>query len=343
MPHEGVYMSAPPRRALTGAALSFALAAGAVVPAVIATAHNGEDHSGDTEHSVDQFDKVPLVTEGLADPFELDIADDGRVIYIQRTGQVKVIDQETLAQTTALDLDYGTEHLTQSDGLLGLTLDNDFAENGWLYLQYSDKDVAEMHVSRFTMGEDGTIDPASEARLFSYPIWRGEGRANSHMAGSLAMGEDGNLYIATGDNTDPFEQSGYTPIDERPGRRAFDAQATSGNTNDLRGKILRVTPEDDGTYSIPEGNLFEPGQELTRPEVYAMGLRNPSRITVDPETNAVIVADYGPDARVADPNRGPEGLVEYIRMTEPGNHGWPYCHGYNRPYVDYDFATGESG
>src|SRR5690606_7074794 len=102
-------------------------------------------------------------------------------------------------------------------------------------------------------------------------------------------------------------------------------------------------PEDDGTYSIPEGNLFEPGQELTRPEIYAMGLRNPFRITVDPETNAVMVADYGPDARVADPNRGPEGLVEYIRMTEPGNHGWPYCHGYNRPYVDYDFATGESG
>src|SRR5690606_41167284 len=44
-------------------------------------------------------------------------------------------------------------------------------------------------------------------------------------------------------------------------------------------------PEDDGTYSIPEGNLFEPGQELTRPEIYAMGLRNPFRITVDPETN----------------------------------------------------------
>ncbi len=340
-------MSAPPRRALTGAALSIVLAAGAIIPAVIATAHNGEDHDHDHseggQYSADLFDKVPLVTEGLADPFELAVADDGRVIYIQRTGEVKVIDQDTLGLSTALDFDYGQEHLTQSDGLLGLTLDNDFADNGWLYLQYSDKAVAEMHVSRFTMGEDGTIDPASEARLFSYPIWRGEGRANSHMAGSLAMGPTGDLYIATGDNADPFEQAGYTPIDERPGRRAWDAQATAGNTNDLRGKILRVTPQDDGTYTVPEGNLFEPGQELTRPEIYAMGLRNPFRITIDPATNAVMVADYGPDARVADPARGPEGLVEYIRMTEPANHGWPYCHGYNQPYVDYDYATGVSG
>ena len=70
------------------------------------------------------------------------------------------------------------------------------------------------------------------------------------------MGPDGDLYVATGDNTDPFEQSGFTPIDQREGRRALDAQATSANTNDLRGKVLRITPQDDGTYSVPDGNLF---------------------------------------------------------------------------------------
>ncbi len=334
-------MSALHRRAL-GATTGLVVVLGALVPAsMAATAHDvpaGSDHAETTE-----FDKVPLVTEGLRDPFELDVADDGRVVYIQRTGQVVVLEQETLRQTTALDLDYSLDLLTQSDGLLGMTLDNNFAENGWLYLLWSDPDVAKMNLSRFTMGPDSTIDPASEKRLLDFTIWRGEGRANSHMAGSLAMGPDGDLYVATGDNSDPFDQQGYTPIDERPGRRGWDAQGTSANTNDLRGKILRITPEDDGTYSVPQGNLFAPGTEGTRPEIYGMGFRNPFRITVDPGTGAVLIGDYGPDARVADPLRGPDGQVEFIRMTEPGNHGWPYCHADNQAYIDYDFATRVSG
>ncbi|WP_353709093.1 PQQ-dependent sugar dehydrogenase [Cellulosimicrobium sp. ES-005] len=233
--------------------------------ASVPAAHAHEDAPPPAEVADDVFDKVPLVTEGLADPFELDVAEDGRVVYIQRTGQVKVLEQDTLRQFTALDLDYGLDLLTQSDGLLGLTLDNDFVENGWVYLLWSDPDVATMNLSRFTMGPDNVIDRGSEKRLLDFTIWRGEGRANSHMAGSLAMGPDGNLYVATGDNTDPFNQQGYTPIDERPGRRAYDAQATSANTDDLRGKILRITPQDDGTYTVPEGNLFPPGRRTRGP------------------------------------------------------------------------------
>ncbi len=331
-------MSVKHRRAVR-ATIGMAVAIGTLAPVTIAAAHEHEGAQGEQ----DVFDKVPLVTEGLADPFELDVAEDGRVVYIQRTGQVKVLEQDTLRQFTALDFGYSLDLLRQSDGLLGLTLDNDFTENGWLYLLWSDPAVPKMNLSRFTMGPDNTIDRASEKRLLDFTIWRGEGRANSHMAGSLAMDPDGNLYVATGDNADPFNQQGYTPIDERPGRRAYDAQATSANTNDLRGKILRITPQDDGTYTIPEGNLFSPGTEGARPEIYGMGFRNPFRITVDPQTNAVLIGDYGPDARVANPLRGPEGMVEFIRMTEPGNHGWPYCHANNQPYVDYDFATGQSG
>ncbi|WP_233275900.1 PKD domain-containing protein [Isoptericola variabilis] len=325
------------------ATIGMAVAIGTLAPVTVAAAYEHDGATGAAQAEQDVFDKVPLVTEGLADPFELAVTDDGRVIYIQRTGEVKVLEQDTLRQFTALDFDYSLDLLTQSDGLIGLTLDEDFAENGWLYLLWSDPVVPKMNLSRFTMGPDNTIDRASEKRLLDFTIWRGEGRANSHMGGSLAMDPDGNLYVATGDNADPFNQQGYTPIDERPGRRAYDAQATSANTNDLRGKILRITPQDDGTYTIPEGNLFPPGTEGTRPEIYGMGFRNPFRITVDPKTRAVLVGDYGPDARVANPLRGPEGMVELIRMTEPGNHGWPYCHANNQAYVDYDFATGQSG
>ncbi|MGW8888069.1 ThuA domain-containing protein [Streptomyces sp. NPDC055749] len=288
------------------------------------------------------FQRTPLVTSDLADPFELAVAPDRRVFFAQRTGKLKVIDQQTMKVTTALDLAYTPEMTSQSDGLLGLTLDPGFAENHWLYLLHSDKTEKRLNLSRFTV-TGNTVDPASEKRLLTVPTFRGEGRANSHMAGSLAFDKDGNLYAATGDNTDPFASDGFSPIDEGEGRRAWDAQGTSGNTNDLRGKVLRITPQDDGTYTVPEGNLFAPGTDRTKPEIYAMGMRNPFRITTDPASGALMVADYGPDARSAVANRGPEGTVEYTRITKAGNFGWPYCIGNNTPFNDYDFGTKTSG
>ncbi|MFJ7996099.1 ThuA domain-containing protein [Streptomyces sp. NPDC096310] len=288
------------------------------------------------------FQRTPLVTSDLADPFELAVAPDRRVFFIERTGKLKVIDQDSLRVSTALDFAYTPEMTSQSDGLLGLALDPDFAANHWLYLLHSDKNEKQLNLSRFTVSGD-TIDPASEKRLLTVPTLRGEGRANSHMAGSIAFDRNGDLYVATGDNTDPFASDGFTPIDERAGRRAWDAQGTAGNTNDLRGKVLRITPRDDGTYTVPEGNLFAPGTELTRPEIYAMGLRNPFRITTDPRSGALLVGDYGPDARAAVADRGPEGTVEYNRVTRPGNYGWPYCVGANTPFNDYDFTTGTPG
>ncbi|MET7621595.1 ThuA domain-containing protein [Streptomyces sp. NPDC005408] len=288
------------------------------------------------------FQRTPLATSDLADPFEIAVAPDRRVFFIQRTGKVKVIDQQTLKVTTALDFAYTPEMTSQSDGLLGLALDPDFGKNNWLYLLNSDKTEKRINLSRFTV-TGNTIAPASEKRLLAIPTWRGEGRANSHMAGSITFDKSGNLYVATGDNTDPFASDGFAPIDEGEGRRAWDAQGTAGNTNDLRGKILRITPKDDGTYSVPEGNLFAPGTGKTRPEVYAMGMRNPFRITTDPLSGALLVADYGPDARAAKPDRGPEGTVEYTRITKAGNFGWPYCIGNNTPFNDYNFTTKTSG
>ncbi|MEV4809003.1 ThuA domain-containing protein [Micromonospora avicenniae] len=288
------------------------------------------------------FERIPLVTQDLSDPFELAVAPDRRVFYIERTGALKVVDQASLAVTTLIDFAYTPEQTSQSDGLLGLTLDRNFARTNWLYLLWSDKVEKQLNLSRFTVDGD-SVRLDSEKRLLTIPTWRGEARANSHMAGSLTMDEQGNLYAAIGDNTDPFESSGFAPIDERDGRRAFDAQGTAGNTNDLRGKVLRIKPLPGGGYAIPKGNLFKPGTPRTRPEVYAMGMRNPFRITVDSDSGALLVADYGPDARSADPDRGPEGTVEYNRITRAGNYGWPYCVGDNTPFNDYDFATGTSG
>ncbi|WRZ76338.1 ThuA domain-containing protein [Streptomyces sp. NBC_01237] len=302
----------------------------------------GAEQGDCTATRTGSFQRTALATEDLADPFELAVAPDRRVFFAQRTGKLKVIDQQTMKVSTALDLAYTPEMTSQSDGLLGLALDPDFARNNWLYLLHSDKSEKRLNLSRFTVNGN-TVDTASEKRLLTIPTLRGEGRANSHMAGSLAFDKSGNLYAATGDNTDPFASDGFTPIDEGEGRRAWDAQGTSGNTNDLRGKVLRITPQDDGTYTVPEDNLFAPGTRKTRPEIYAMGMRNPFRITTDPVSGALMVADYGPDARSAVADRGPEGTVEYTRITEAGNFGWPYCVGDNTPFNDYDFTTKKSG
>ncbi|TYC03947.1 DUF1349 domain-containing protein [Micromonospora sp. WP24] len=282
------------------------------------------------------FEKVTL-DSNTSNPMELDVAPDGRVFYVERDGRVQIVKPDTGNTVTAVDLDVFTGN---EDGLIGIRLDPDFATNNWVYLYYAPNDgVARNLLSRFTVTGD-TIDLASEKQVLRVDTQR---NTCCHAGGSMAFDGAGNLYLATGDNTNPFESDAFNPIDERPGRQDYDAQRTSGNTNDLRGKVLRIHPEDDGTYTVPSGNLFAPGTERTRPEIFAMGFRNPFRIGVDPGTDTLYVGDYGPDAGSANPNRGPEGTVEWNIVGTAGNYGWPYCTGANYAYNDYQFPSGPSG
>ena len=289
----------------------------------------------------DSYEMVPL-DEDTANPMMLDVADDGTVFYVERDGRVQVIDPEANTTSTAVTLS-----VTQSneDGLTGVVLDPDFASNGWIYLFWSPQDVGDdgphNRVSRFDYdAASGTIDPATEETVLVIPTQR---QTCCHAGGDMVFDADGNLYVATGDNTNPFESQGYAPLDERADRENYDAQRTSANSNDLRGKVLRITPQDDGSYTIPEGNMFAAGEADTLPEIYAMGFRNPFRIGVDPANGNVLVADYGPDAGSASEARGPAGTVEWNVVSEPGFYGWPYCTGANADYRAYDFATGQSG
>ncbi|MEM9261657.1 MAG: PQQ-dependent sugar dehydrogenase, partial [Bacteroidota bacterium] len=162
-----------------------------------------------------------------------------------------------------------------------------------------------------------------------------------HSGGSVEFGPDGLLYLSTGDNTSSKESDGYSPLDERPGRGPFDAQKSSGNTNDLRGKILRIKPTPDGGYEIPEGNLFADGSG-GRPEIYVMGARNPFRIAIDPWTNYLYWGDVGPDVGEAG-RYGPQSYDEWNQAATAGNYGWPYFVGDNYAYPRRNFATDEVG
>ncbi|RMG24264.1 MAG: carbohydrate-binding protein, partial [Bacteroidetes bacterium] len=226
------------------------------------------------------------------------------------------------------------------DGLLGIAADPHYAENHWIYMIYSPPGTeAKQHVSRFVF-ENRKLDMDSEKVLLEIRTQRDQ---CCHSGGSLEFGPDGLLYISTGDDTNPFASNGFAPIDERPGRKPWDAQRSSANTNDLRGKILRIKPEADGTYSIPEGNLFPPGTPNTRPEIYVMGCRNPFRISIDQKTNFLYWGDVGPDAGKDGENRGPKGYDELNQARHAGFWGWPYTRGDNKAYFDYDFATQTSG
>ncbi|PSR54033.1 hypothetical protein AHMF7605_11125 [Adhaeribacter arboris] len=283
----------------------------------------------------ERFQKIELASN-LNEPLELQILPEGDVLLIERTGGIKLFDakENKLRLVTNLPVFHDLE-----DGLLGLALDPDYALNHFIYFFYSPVgDKAVQRVSRFNFA-NGTLDVKSEKVLLEIPTQRQE---CCHSAGSLAFGPDKNLYIALGDNTNPHNPGYYNSIDERKGREFWDAQRTAGNTNDLRGKILRIKPEPDGTYTIPEGNLFPVNTPKTRPEIYAMGVRNPYRIAIDAKTGWLYWGDVGQNT-IDNPARGPISYDEWHQAKQPGFFGWPYFAGNNQPYADFDFATEKTG
>lgn len=270
------------------------------------------------------------------EPTEMTILPDGRIIFLERKGTIKMYDPKKDSITM---INTFNPHTVSEDGMIGLTRDPDFEKNHWLYIFYSHPTRAANVLSRFTF-ENDKINLESEVEVLEVAVQR---ETCCHTGGSLAFDGNGNLFISTGDNTSPFQSNGYSPADERPDRAPFDAQKSSANTNDLRGKILRIHPEPDGTYTIPDGNLFPVGTKNTRPEIYVMGNRNPYRISVDKKTNYLYWGEVGPDAGNDSETRGPRGYDEVNRARTPGNFGWPLFVGNNYAYARFDFTTGIAG
>jgi cytochrome c len=294
---------------------------------------------GKPDYSKAKSDRLPeenrfvqtVLAESLDEPMEMDVLDKYSVIFVQRKGEVRVLNTLSQKIKTVANIPV---YNGQEDGLIGVAVDPNYADNNWVYLIYSPPgDEDKQNVSRFVFDGDN-FDLESEELIFEIPTQRDE---CCHAGGSLEFDKNGNLYISIGDDTNPFASNGYNPIDEREGRSPWDAQKSSANTNDLRGKILRIKPELDGTYSIPEGNLFPPGTPNTRPEIYVMGCRNPYRISIDEETGFLYWGDVGPDAGKPDSIRGPEGHDEINQARNPGFWGWPYSRGNNKMYGEYDF------
>ncbi len=302
---------------------------------------------------IDRFSKVSLVEGGFFEPTEMTILPDNDILVAQRRGEIMLYKADTkeLSEVAKLDVYHKTlktPDVNAEEGLMGIQKDPNFATNHWVYVYYAptgDKDVNRL--SRFKFQND-TFDMDSEQVILDVDSQR---EICCHTGGSIAFGPDDLLYVSTGDNSTPFNEknvryvnNGYAPLNDIPGHQQYDARRSSGNTNDLRGKILRIKVNEDGSYTIPKGNLFPEGTEKTRPEIYTMGHRNPYRISVDPKKGYVYWGDVGPDAR-ADSlgTRGPRGYDEMNQARSAGNFGWPLFIGNNIPYNDYDYETGVSG
>lgn len=179
-------------------------------------------------------------------------------------------------------------------GLLSLAFHPQFAQNGQVYVYYSGAgttgSATEGRVSRFVSRDNGlTLDKDSEEVLLRVP------RTSAlHWGGSLQFGPDGFLYAAFGD-----------------GRQSAAAQ----DLGSLLGKMIRIDVSPATGYTVPPGNPFA-SRAGARPEVYALGFRNPWGWSIDRLTGDIWVGDVG------------EGAFEEVnRVVKGGNYGWPILEG----------------
>ena len=299
----------------------------------------------------DRFTKTILTQGTLYEPTEMTILPNLDILVTQRRGEFMLYKHgdSTVKQVGFLNVYYKTvtAGANAEEGLLGLQADPDFAKNNFVYAFYSPADTSVNRLSRFVFKND-SLDMSSEKIILQFYSQR---EICCHTGGSIAFGPDRMLFVSAGDNSTPFNQPnsqyqnhGYAPLDQRPGLHQYDARRSSGNTNDLRGKILRIRMNEDGTYSIPEGNLFKPGQEKTKPEIFVMGNRNPYRISVDKKNGNLYWGEVGPDAGSDSlETRGPRGYDEVNQARKAGFFGWPLFVGNNYPYHEYDYTTGKTG
>lgn len=243
------------------------------------------------------FDNEPLIT-GLLQPTAIAFAPDGRMFILELLGRVRVVQPgqtqpDPIAVLNIPNVAVGIGDSGQ--GALNITLDPNFAANGYIYVFYTPKTPPRDRVSRFTV-VGNFANPNSETVIYQDDTDRG----TWHLGGGVAFGPDGKLYVAIGDHHD-----------ESPG-----SEHVSQRLNSLRGKVLRLNP--DGT--IPTDNPFYDGPGPNKDAIWTLGVRNPFRITFHPQTGGLYIGDVGGNIN--------ETSVEEVNLGQPGaNYGWPICEG----------------
>lgn len=183
------------------------------------------------------FYQTQIVAENLHIPWAVDISEDGRLFFTERSGNLRVIENGILNPVPVYT--FGPPFVSTGEGgLMGLALDRDFLSNGYIYIMYTYEENGRLYNRVVRMQIEGNTASEEDILLDRIPAGR------FHNGGRIKIGPDGYLYITAGD----------------AGNRYL-----AQDINSLAGKILRIGT--DG--SIPPDNPF-----LGSP-VYALGLRNP--------------------------------------------------------------------
>jgi glucose/arabinose dehydrogenase len=289
-----------------------------------------------------------LVASGFTRPLYVTAppGDTNRIFVVQQTGQILIVNlpSGTVNPTPYLDIASRITDNGNEQGLLGMAFDPNYATNGRFYVNYTAPGGAfgsgVTHIGQYKVSRNNPdVANPNERTLLTF-----DQPQRNHNGGWLGFspraGDEGNLYIATGDGGSSNDQ-GIGHIE--PGGNALSTQT-------LLGKMLRIHIESQpGTYSIPPDNPFV-GSETDKQEIWLFGLRNPFRGSFDRVTGTMFIGDVGQRSREE---------VDVQKPSNPGggeNYGWRVREGFIQnpaypddppppdavdPILDYPHSTGQ--
>jgi glucose/arabinose dehydrogenase len=234
-----------------------------------------------------------IVVPGIFDATTIAFLPDGRMLVGELTNKILVVQPGASQPDPQPFLDLGYTYQFDEQGLMDIALDPGFAQNGYFYVFYTKGFPGQQNYdrfSRFTASGNGVL-PGSELVL-----WQDDLIADGeHHGGAIAFGTDGKLYFTTGEHFSPS----YSQL-----------------LDNYRGKVLRINP--DG--SIPLDNPFYDGAGPNKDAIWAYGLRNPFRMSIDPVTGKMYIGDVGG-------NDNSTAMEEINLGVRGANYGWPLGEG----------------
>jgi glucose/arabinose dehydrogenase len=213
---------------------------------------------------------------GFQAPVYLTYAGEGssgasRLFVVEKGGRIYLVENSAVQPTPFLDITDLVGSGGSEQGLLSVAFPSDFTASGLFYVDYTDL-RGDTVIARYRLlaGDPRQADPNTEQKILQI-----EQPAANHNGGQLQFGPDGYLYIGLGD-----------------GGRAGDPWGNAQNPDVLLGKLLRISVTGTETYTVPDDNPFL-GQPDARPEIWALGVRNPWRFAFDQATGDLYIADVG--------------------------------------------------